>query len=72
MPLRPQHAGLPLKLHQQRVHLAVLGHLQRHLARHAVPAGERVALIDRVVGDFEALDGARHVAQDTRKTIEES
>ncbi len=49
--LWPAHLCFPFNFHTQRLHLCVLRYIQNDLSRYKIPAGEGIALIDRIVSN---------------------
>ncbi len=49
--LGPAHLCFPFNFHTQRLHLCVFRYIQNDLSRYKIPAGEGVALIDRIVSN---------------------
>ncbi len=49
--LAPAHFCFPFNFHTQRLHLCVLRYIQNDLSRYKIPAGEGIALIDRIVSN---------------------
>ncbi len=49
--LGPAHLCFPFNFHTQRLHLCVLRYIQNDLSRYKIPAGEGIALIDRIVSN---------------------